>query len=90
MVRSSQRDAHCGTVVSVAVVAAVNDTNGGLYMALMGQYGKAEDAGAYSVMALESRPFLTMVSLGVAGLSAFPVAHHSRCGFAVGSWNDSR
>jgi 2-keto-3-deoxygluconate permease len=57
---------------TLAVVAAVNDTNGGLYMALMGQYGKAEDAAAYSVMALESGPFLTMVSLGAAGLSAFP------------------
>lgn len=41
-------------------------------MALMNQYGRAEDAAAYSVMSLESGPFLTMVSLGVAGLSAFP------------------
>src|ERR687885_1997091 len=57
---------------SLAVVAAMNDTNGGLYMALMGQYGKPEDVGAYSIMSLESGPFLTMVTLGVAGLSAFP------------------
>jgi 2-keto-3-deoxygluconate permease len=53
-------------------VAAINDTNGGLYMALMGQYGKPQDTAAYSVMSLESGPFLTMVTLGVAGLSAFP------------------
>ncbi len=57
---------------TLAVVAAVNDTNGGLYMALMEQYGRPEDSAAYSVMALESGPFLTMVSLGVTGLSAFP------------------
>jgi 2-keto-3-deoxygluconate permease len=57
---------------TLAVVAAVNDTNGGLYMALMNQYGKPEEAAAYSVMSLESGPFLTMVSLGVAGLSSFP------------------
>jgi 2-keto-3-deoxygluconate permease len=57
---------------TLAVVAAINDTNGGLYMALMEQYGRPEDAAAYSVMALESGPFLTMVSLGVAGLSGFP------------------
>ena len=50
----------------------MNDTNGGLYMALMGQYGQPRDVGAYSVMSLESGPFLTMVTLGVAGLSAFP------------------
>src|SRR3954452_634002 len=57
---------------TLAVVAAINDTNGGLYMALMNQYGRAEDAAAYSVMSLESGPFLTMLTLGIAGLSAFP------------------
>ncbi len=57
---------------TLAVVAAVNDTNGGLYMALMNQYGKPEEAAAYTVMTLESGPFLTMVSLGVVGLAAFP------------------
>ncbi len=57
---------------TLAVVAALNDTNGGLYMALAAQYGRAEDAGAYSLMSLESGPFLTMATLGLAGLSAFP------------------
>jgi 2-keto-3-deoxygluconate permease len=57
---------------TLAVVAAINDTNGGLYMALMAQYGRPRDVGAYAVMSLESGPFLTMVTLGVAGLSAFP------------------
>jgi 2-keto-3-deoxygluconate permease len=59
-------------ISTLAVVAAVNDTNGGLYMALLGQYGTTEEAAAYSVMSLESGPFLTMVTLGVAGLSSFP------------------
>lgn len=59
-------------ISTLAVVAAINDTNGGLYMALMGQYGTTEEAAAYSVMSLESGPFLTMVTLGVAGLSSFP------------------
>ncbi|MBI0536312.1 2-keto-3-deoxygluconate permease [Roseomonas sp. KE2513] len=57
---------------TLAIVASMNDTNGGLYMALMGQYGEPRDVGAYTVMTLESGPFLTMVTLGVAGLSAFP------------------
>ena len=57
---------------TLAVVAAFNDTNGGLYMALLGKYGTLEEAAAYSVMALESGPFFTMVSLGVTGLSGFP------------------
>lgn len=57
---------------TLAIVASMNDTNGGLYMALMGQYGKPGDVGAYTIMSLESGPFLTMVTLGAAGLSAFP------------------
>jgi 2-keto-3-deoxygluconate permease len=56
----------------LAIVAAMNDTNGGLYMALIGQLGKKEDVAAYSIMSLESGPFFTMVTLGVAGLAAFP------------------
>ncbi|HEX5161844.1 MAG TPA: 2-keto-3-deoxygluconate permease [Steroidobacteraceae bacterium] len=59
-------------ISTLAIVAAMNDTNGGLYMALMGQFGQPRDVGAYTVMSLESGPFLTMVTLGVAGLSAFP------------------
>lgn len=59
-------------VSTLAIVAAMNDTNGGLYMALMGQYGRPRDVGAYTIMSLESGPFLTMITLGVAGLSAFP------------------
>jgi len=59
-------------ISTLAVVAAMNDTNGGLYMALMGVYGRAVDVGAASIMSLESGPFLTMVTLGVAGLSTFP------------------
>jgi 2-keto-3-deoxygluconate permease len=57
---------------TLALVAAMNDTNGGLYMALTGRYGRPKDAAAYSVMSIESGPFLTMVTLGVAGLSSFP------------------
>jgi 2-keto-3-deoxygluconate permease len=57
---------------TLAIVAAFNDTNGGMYMALSRQYGRATDVAAFSVMSLESGPFLTMLTLGVAGLAAFP------------------
>lgn len=55
---------------TLAVVCAINDTNGGLYMALMGRYGTPQEMGAYSVMSLESGPFITMMTLG--GVLAFP------------------
>ncbi len=41
-------------VSALAVVAAINDTNGGLYIALMQHYGRAEDGAAYCLMSLES------------------------------------
>lgn len=59
---------------AIAIIAAFSDTNGGLYMALMGQLGKrAEDVAAYSIMSIESGPFFTMLILGVAGLASFPL-----------------
>jgi hypothetical protein len=61
-------------ISTVTVVAAMNDTNGGLYMALMAQYGRPVHVGAYSVMSLESGPFLTMLTLGVAGVAAASTA----------------
>ncbi|MEC5398417.1 2-keto-3-deoxygluconate transporter [Uliginosibacterium sp. H1] len=56
----------------LAIIASMNDTNGGLYMALMQQYGTKEEAAAFCLMSLESGPFMTMVTLGVAGLAVFP------------------
>jgi 2-keto-3-deoxygluconate permease len=59
---------------ALAIVAAFSDTNGGLYMALMGQLGKRrEDVAAYSIMSVESGPFFTMFILGVTGLASFPI-----------------
>jgi 2-keto-3-deoxygluconate permease len=59
-------------ISTLAIVAAMNDTNGGLYMSLIGQFGQPRDVGAYAIMSLESGAFFTMVTLGVAGLAAFP------------------
>lgn len=58
---------------ALAIVASINDTNGGMYMALIGQFGRSEDAAAYSLMSLESGPFFTMITLGMAGVAAFPL-----------------
>ena len=59
---------------AVAIIAAFCDTNGGLYMALVGQLSdKIEDAAAYSIMSIESGPFFTMLILGVTGLANFPL-----------------
>ena len=55
----------------IAVIAAMTNSNGGMYMALVGQYGKADDKAAYSLLALNDGPFLTMVALSIFGAMGF-------------------
>ena len=53
---------------TLAVVAAMNDTNGGLYMALMGRYGRPEDsAGAAVYLATDLSRWVTGETLLVDG-----------------------
>ena len=56
----------------LALMACMNDTNGGLYMALMSEFGEKEDVAALSIITVESGPFFTMITLGVTGLATFP------------------
>ncbi|AGK55823.1 2-keto-3-deoxygluconate permease [Bacillus sp. 1NLA3E] len=59
--------------ISVLVlIAAMNETNGGLYLAVMNHLGRKEDAAGFCFISIESGPFMTMVTLGVAGLGTFP------------------
>ncbi|ACX89834.1 2-keto-3-deoxygluconate transporter [Pectobacterium parmentieri] len=55
----------------LALVAAMDMTNGGLYAALMNQYGSKEEAGAFVLMSLESGPLMTMAILGASGIATF-------------------
>lgn len=55
----------------IALVASMDMTNGGLYAALMNQYGSKEEAGAFVLMSLESGPLMTMVILGTSGVASF-------------------
>ena len=46
-------------------------TNGGLYAAVMQQYGSKEEAGAFVLMSIESGPLVSMFILGAAGVATF-------------------
>jgi len=55
----------------LAVVAAMDMTNAGLYASLMEEYGTREEAGTTVLMGLESGPLVTMLILGSTGLASF-------------------
>lgn len=55
----------------IAIIAAMTNSNGGLYMAIVGQYGGKDDKAAYSLLALNDGPFLTMVALSIFGMMGF-------------------
>ncbi|MFQ2027167.1 2-keto-3-deoxygluconate transporter [Aeromonas veronii] len=60
---------------TLALVSAMDMTNGGLYASLMNQYGTKEESGAFVLMSVESGPLMTMVILGATGLASFQ-GHH--------------
>ena len=57
---------------TLAVMVAMSDTNGGMFLALMGVMGSKDDAGTYVVQSIETGPFLTMLIFVGAGLAVIP------------------
>ncbi|WP_110182018.1 2-keto-3-deoxygluconate permease [Nocardioides solisilvae] len=60
-------------LVPLAVIAAMSNSNGSLYVALTSQFGNRTDKGAISVLSINDGPFLTLVAMGAAGLADFPL-----------------
>jgi 2-keto-3-deoxygluconate permease len=57
---------------TLAVMVAMSDTNGGMFLALMSVMGSKEDAGTYVIQSIETGPFLTMLIFVGAGLAVIP------------------
>ncbi|HVY14750.1 MAG TPA: 2-keto-3-deoxygluconate permease [Rhodopila sp.] len=55
----------------LAVVCAMDMTNGGLYASLMQTYGTKEEAGAFVLTSIESGPLMSMIILGASGVAHF-------------------
>lgn len=55
----------------LAIVCAMDMTNGGLYASLMQTYGTKEEAGAFVLTSIESGPLMSMIILGASGAASF-------------------
>jgi 2-keto-3-deoxygluconate permease len=57
---------------TLAVMVAMSDTNGGMFLALTGVMGDKDDTGTYVVQSIETGPFLTMLIFVGTGLAVIP------------------
>lgn len=60
------------SITPLAFIAALTNSNGGLYSALASQYGDSSDVGAVSILSINDGPFLTMIALGATGIAEIP------------------
>ena len=57
---------------TLAVMVAMSDTNGGMFLALTSVMGDRDDSGTYVVQSIETGPFLTMIIFVGTGLAVIP------------------
>lgn len=62
-----------GGLSTLAIIAAVTNSNGSVFLTLVSEYGDAADAGCFPLLALNDGPFFTLLALGTSGLANIPI-----------------
>lgn len=60
-------------LTTLAIISAVTNSNGSVYLALMKTYGDKNDCAAMALLALNDGPLLTLIALGASGLANVPI-----------------
>lgn len=59
-------------LTTLAMLSAITNSNGSMYLALMTEYGDEVDQTSMSLLAINDGPFFTLVALGASGLANIP------------------
>lgn len=60
-------------LTTLAVISAVTNSNGSVYLALMTEYGDEMDCASMALLSINDGPFLTLVAMGASGLANIPL-----------------
>ncbi|MDY2919170.1 MAG: 2-keto-3-deoxygluconate permease [Anaerococcus sp.] len=60
-------------LTTLAIISAITNSNGSMYLALNVEYGDEIDQTAMSLLAINDGPFLTLITLGASGLAQIPI-----------------
>ena len=57
---------------ALAIVSAVTNSNGSIFLTLVDTYGDEADCGCFPILALNDGPFFTLLALGASGIAEIP------------------
>lgn len=60
-------------ISALAIISAVTNSNGAIYLSLCETYGDEIDCAGVSLLALNDGPFFTMIAMGASGLAQIPI-----------------
>lgn len=60
-------------LTTLAIISAVTNSNGSVYLALMTEFGDETDCASMALLTINDGPFLTLVAMGASGLANIPL-----------------